>query len=64
MNETKIKSICIQRHKQRKHVVQGYFTPGVLFIYLFIYLFIVIYLDWVGQLQYNMYSTLEPSILK
>ncbi len=29
-----------------------------------IYLFIVIYLDWAGQLQFNMYSTLAPSILK
>ncbi len=28
------------------------------------YLFIVIYLDWVGQLQFNMFSTLVPSILK
>ncbi len=35
-----------------------------LFIYLFIYLFIVIYLDWVGQLQFDMYSTLAPKILK
>ncbi len=30
----------------------------------FSYLFIVIYLDWVGQLQFNMFSTLAPSILK
>ncbi len=37
-----------------------------LFIYvLLIYLlFIVIPLDWVGQLQFNVYSTLAPSILK
>ncbi len=28
-----------------------------------IYLFIVIYLDWVGPLQFNMYSTLAPVIL-
>ena len=37
-----------------------------LFVYcLFIYLlFIVIYLDWVGQLQFNMYATLAPTILK
>ena len=29
-----------------------------------VYLFIVIYLDWVGKLQHNMYFILAPGILK
>ncbi len=64
MSKVNLQCIWSNTHRPVQGVQFNCFLHRLLIISKLIYLFIVIYLDWVGQLQFNMYSTLTPSILK